>query len=121
MFHVNWWESHPFMVGMPWKLKRYWQTHLRKLVEKWIGGNIPLENSDIYGMRRYERGAWLLSHVDRESTHAVSLIINLEQRGMEKDWMVEIYDHAGRLHEIPMEPGDIVYYEASIPRVIVVT
>jgi hypothetical protein len=65
-------------------------------------------------MRRYERHASLLSHVDREETHAVSLIINLEQRNMDRDWMIEIYDHAGRLHEIPMQPGDIVYYEASV-------
>ena len=101
------------MIGIPWNLKRYWQSRLRSLVEGWIGGKIPLENSDIYGMRRYERGAYLLSHVDREETHAVSLIINLEQREMERDWMIEIYDHAGRLHEIPMQPGEIVFYEVG--------
>lgn len=99
------------MIRMPLKLERIWQTRLRSLVEKWIGGNIPLENSDIYGMRRYEAGAWLLSHVDREETHAVSIIMNIDQEDVEEDWMVEIYDHAGRLHEIPMKPGEIIYYE----------
>ena len=31
------------------------------------------------GMRRYKDGARLLTHVDRQETHAVSVIINLEQ------------------------------------------
>jgi len=28
--------------------------------------------------------------------------------------MVEIYDFAGRLHEVEMAPGEIVYYEVTI-------
>ena len=27
-------------------------------------------------------------------------------------WTVEVYDHANRLHEVVMEPGEIVYYES---------
>ena len=26
---------------------------------------------------------------------------------------MEVYDHADRLHEVAMEPGDIVYYEST--------
>lgn len=111
-FFVNWWEVTPYLLGMPWGLKKYWQERLKQLVETWIGG-IPLELTDIYGIRRYEDGARLLTHVDREATHATSLIINIDQVDMREDWMVEIYDFAGRLHEIPMEPGDIVYYESA--------
>jgi len=112
MYHINWWETDPLMVGMPWGLKRYWQGRLRPMVEKWIGG-VELEDTDIYGIRRYEDGAWLLTHVDREATHAASLIINVDQVDVREPWMVEIYDFSGRLHEIPMEPGDIVYYESA--------
>ena len=110
---INWYDVDPFFIGMPWGLKGYWQTRLRALVEKWIGGNITLENTDIYGMRRYEDGARLLSHVDREATHAVSLIVNVAQLNIREPWRVEIYDHADRLHEIEMNPGDIVYYESA--------
>ena len=109
-YFVNWWDVTPYLLGMPWKLKRVWQDRLKGMVEAWIGG-IPLENTDIYGIRRYEDGARLLTHVDREATHAASMIINVEQVDMREDWMVEIYDFAGRLHEIPMQPGDVVYYE----------
>ena len=55
----------------------------------------------------------MLSHVDKIVTHAVSLIINIAQFNVTEPWMVEIYDHANRLHEIEMEPGDIVYYESA--------
>ena len=109
--HVNWWEVDAYMIGMPWKLKKYWQSRLMKLVEAWTG--TVLENTDIYGLRRYEHGARLLTHVDRESTHATSMIINIAQGDIKQPWAIEIYDFAGRLHEIYMDPGTIVYYESA--------
>eukprot|EP01036_Dinobryon_divergens_P044116 gene44116-58835_t len=111
-FFVNWWEKDAFMIDVPGPLKAFWQNRLRELAEKWIGGNVELENTSIYGIRRYENGARLLSHVDRESTHAVSMIINVDQ-SVRKPWLLEIYDHADRLHEVEMAPGDVVYYESA--------
>ena len=55
----------------------------------------------------------MLSHVDREATHAASLIINVAQGDVREPWAIEVYDHADRLHEITMSPGDIVYYESA--------
>lgn len=63
-------------------------------MEAWVG--VELEMTDIYGMRRYEDGARLLTHVDRVNTHAASLIINVAQEAIREPWMVEIYDFAGR-------------------------
>lgn len=65
------------------------------------------------GMRRYEDGARLLTHVDREATHAASVIMNIAQNAIRTPWKVEIYDFANNLHEIEMDPGDIVYYESA--------
>ena len=84
---------------------------MMELVEAWTGA--VLENTDIYGLRRYEHGARLLTHVDREATHATSMIINIAQGDIKKPWPIEIYDFAGRLHEIYMDPGTIVYYESA--------
>ena len=109
--YVNWWDVDAFMIGMPWGKKTYWQGRLKVLVEEWSGSKLEL--TDIYGMRRYEDGARLLTHVDREATHAASLIINVAQGGIREPWPVEIYDHANRLHEVIMEEGDIVYYESA--------
>jgi len=80
-------------------------------VEKWAG--VELENTSLYGLRRYEEGARLLTHVDRINTHAASVIINVAQGNVAKPWTIEVYDHADRLHEVVMEPGDIVYYESA--------
>ena len=33
--HVNWWEVDAHMIGMPWRLKGYWQSRLMKMVEAW--------------------------------------------------------------------------------------
>lgn len=108
---VNWWETNVYYIPMPWKLKKYWQARLKDLVEAWSG--VELELTDIYGMRRYEDGARLLTHVDREATHAASLIINIAQGKIRKPWTVEIYDFSDRLHEVVMNEGDIVYYESA--------
>jgi len=69
--YVNWWESNVYVIGMPSELRTYWHSRLKLLVEEWVG--VELELTDIYGMRRYENGARLLTHVDRETTHATSL------------------------------------------------
>ncbi|CAB9519097.1 Ankyrin Repeat [Seminavis robusta] len=108
---VNWWETDCYFVQIPWDLKGKWQERLRLLVEAWAG--VPVEQTDMYGLRQYVEGARLLTHVDRESTHAVSLIVNIAQHNLTEPWPVEANDHADRLHEIIMQPGDIVYYESA--------
>uniref|UniRef100_A0A7S4JE04 Uncharacterized protein n=2 Tax=Odontella aurita TaxID=265563 RepID=A0A7S4JE04_9STRA len=108
---VNWWERDFFLIQAPWDLKLIWQTRIKDLVEKWAG--VELENTSLYGLRRYEEGARLLTHVDRINTHAASVIINVAQGNVAKPWTIEVYDHADRLHEVVMEPGDIVYYESA--------
>jgi hypothetical protein len=37
--------------------------------------------------------------------------MKVDQVAMREPWRIEIYDFGGRLHEVDMEPGDIVYYE----------
>ena len=81
---------------------------MKLLTEAWAG--CELDITDMYGMREYTKGARLLTHVDRESTHAASMIVNIAQVDIDKPWTVEVFDHADRLHEVAMEPGDIVYY-----------
>jgi len=108
---VNWWEVDVHFIQIPWRLKGRWQERLRELVQAWVGE--PLEQTDMYGLRQYNEGARLLTHVDRETTHAASLIVNVAQGNVASPWPVEIHDHAGRLHQVTMEPGEIVYYESA--------
>lgn len=108
---VNWWEMDVFMMQIPWNLKSIWAVRLADLVSEWAG--MPCKETVMYGLRQYESGARLLTHVDRLTTHVVSLIVNVAQGNLSEDWPVEVYDHAGRLHEVVMSPGDIVYYESA--------
>ena len=108
---VNHWETDCNFIMIPWTLKHIWQARLKEVVQEWAGCEI--EQTDMYGIRQYEAGARLLTHVDRINTHAVSLIVNIAQGNLTQPWTVEVYDHANRLHEVVMEPGDIVYYESA--------
>lgn len=75
--------------------------------------NIGIEQTSLYGIRVYKRGARLMHHVDKVATHAASVIINVAQEGITEPWPLEILDHSGRLHRVLMTEGDIVYYESS--------
>jgi hypothetical protein len=108
---VNWWETKVAFLQIPWKIKDMHQKRLKDMVSEWAG--VEVEETVMYGFRQYQEGARLLTHVDRHTTHAVSLIVNVAQGGLEEPWPVEVYDHGGRLHEIVMEPGDVVYYESA--------
>lgn len=108
---VNWWETEVAFLQIPWRIKELHQTRLKDMVSAWAG--VEVEETVMYGFRQYQEGARLLTHVDRHTTHAVSLIVNIAQGGLDEPWPVEVYDHGGRLHEIVMEPGDVVYYESA--------
>jgi hypothetical protein len=109
--YVNWWESNVCFIQIPWHLKELWQIRLADMVSAWAG--VPVEQTVMYGLRQYEDGARLLTHVDRTATHAVSLIVNIAQGNLTEPWPVEVFDHADRLHEVLMEPGEVVYYESA--------
>jgi hypothetical protein len=108
---VNWFSTDVLFLQMPWEMKKIYQGRLRTMVEEWAG--VPVEQTVMYGLRQYTQGARLLTHVDRHTTHAVSLIVNVAQGNLTEPWPVEIQDHADRLHEVLMSPGDVVYYESA--------
>ena len=57
-------------------------------------------------MRVYQEGAVLLSHVDRQDTHALSLIINVDQAALGEPWPVRIRSHrTGEDVDVLLAPG----------------
>ena len=134
--YVNWWEADPYMIQPPFGLKTKWHDALRPLAEEWVG--LELEDTDLYGFRKYTMGAKLVKHVDRESTHAISMIINIDQshdmirpgfddqldgkvvqgdmgQNAEKEpWKLEIHDHTTEEPNfVEMDVGDMVFYESA--------
>ena len=100
-------------MHIPTARRGVWHDALMPLVEAWAGG-VRLEPTDIYGMRVYQDGATLLQHVDREDTHALSLIINVDQAGVRRPWPVVIRNFtSGEDAHVTLEPGELLYYESA--------
>jgi len=83
---------------------------LTPMAEKWAG--LPLELTSVYGVRRYKRGAVLYTHLDKLSTHVISVIINIAQK-VNEPWPLYIMDHAGKPHQVSLEPGEMLWYESA--------
>lgn len=85
---------------------------LLPMAERWIGNKIKLIGAQVYGIRKYTRGATLAQHVDHLRTHVISAILNIKQ-DVDEDWPLQIYDHDGRLHNIFLKPGEMIWYESA--------
>jgi len=99
-------------MGLGTAVKEEVYERLRVAGQDWIGNVVELAGTSIYGIRRYTRGAWLLGHLDHLRTHVISAILNIKQK-VDSDWPLQIYDHAGRLHEVTLKEGEMVWYESA--------
>jgi len=109
--YVNWWTEVPTMAVPPFGLKQKWHGLFQPVLEEW--SNSVLQPTDLYGVRTYYDGNWLVNHVDRHETHAVSAIINVEQSGIRSDWELEIKDVYGNVHHTDLQPGEAMLYESA--------
>jgi hypothetical protein len=104
---------HPtFMSWLPEQgnLKQQIFDDILPHLESWSG--LKLTPTSFYGIRLYSRGSRLENHVDRASMLVISIIFNIDQE-VEEDWPLEIYDHAGRVHQVVLKPGEMVFYESA--------
>ena len=92
------------------ELKNKIHNSLQKPMEAW--SKTKLEPTFVYGIRDYKKGAVLIPHRDRNETHIISAIINIDKK-VEKDWPLEIDDHFYRRHEVFLEPGEVLFYESA--------
>ena len=97
-------------IELPNDLRDEIHESLLNKAEKWSG--IKLLPTYVYGVRIYNRGAILSVHRDREETHIIGVIINIDQ-DVETDWPLEIEDHSKKKHEVILEPGEIIFYESA--------
>tara|TARA_R110000782_G_scaffold55710_5_gene117191 strand:- start:588 stop:1814 length:1227 start_codon:yes stop_codon:yes gene_type:complete len=81
-----------------------------------------IEPSFVYGIRSYNRGATLSSHVDRVETHHISSIIIVDKdlacgcqnKPEADDWPLDVQGHDGEWYKIYAEPGDMIMYESAV-------
>lgn len=115
--YTNHWDAPNYMVsvddpslkGGGLSLKQKIWNAVKPIIEEWTGHT--LVPTSLYGVRIYTRGAILSPHVDRLPLVS-SCIINVGQ-DIDEPWALEVYDHAGKAHNVTMEPGDMVLYESS--------
>jgi len=97
------------ILPLPGQLKETLMETLHPMAEAWSG--LRLHGSSVYGIRRYTNGAWLATHLDQISTHVISAIVHVGQKG--KQWPLFIKDNEGETHKIYLEPGQILWYESA--------
>ena len=78
--------------------------------EEWSG--MRLVGTYCYGIRVYQRGTFLHTHVDRPGTHIISSTICVDHR-LNDAWPLHIEDVDGNASQIDLEPGEILFYEGA--------
>uniref|UniRef100_A0A7S1Y6U7 Fe2OG dioxygenase domain-containing protein n=1 Tax=Grammatophora oceanica TaxID=210454 RepID=A0A7S1Y6U7_9STRA len=114
--YTNHWDNPSKMVsvedtsmqGGGFVLKQHIWNAARDTISEWTGQR--LAECSLYGIRIYEEGSVLATHVDRLPLVA-SAIINVDQ-DVDEPWPLEVIGHDGRAHNITMLPGDLVLYES---------
>jgi len=92
---------------LPTQLQETIMEHLISIGEQFSG--VRLMGTSVYGIRRYTRGAWLVSHLDHMHTHVVSAILNIGQQG--EPWPLFIQDNQANTHQVLLEPGKLLRIE----------
>jgi len=111
--YVNHWyrPTHITTINVDRNLTQLIWDESQKHMQEWIPRAELFTRSDIYGIRIYRNGHILAPHVDRDPLVS-SAIINVDQDGMEEPWPLEVYDHAGKAHNVTIQPGEMILYES---------
>lgn len=100
------------MVFLEDDMKKYIGTVMKPYLEEW--SNISLEMTRLYGIREYFHGNILRNHVDRITTHIISVILQIDKDlDGGADWELEIIDFDGMRKNVTLEPGEMLFYESS--------
>ena len=100
-------------------LERRLVHHVGEALEAWTGQrNMDFINS--YGPRTYHRGATLAAHGDRIRTHAVSAIVFVEAKGVQRPWALQFVPNGAsddeRVRDVYLdEEVDVLLYESTQP------
>lgn len=100
------------VVELSAALKAELHRYFLPLCEQWIGGQYQLIPTFVYGIRTYRHGAWLKEHRDRQATHHVSAIVQIDQQ-VDEDWPLYMENAHGQWDEVILKPGDYALYESA--------
>ena len=84
---------------------------LQPLLEAWSG--VALEPIVAYGPRVYHPGARLSMHTDQPGSHVLAAIVHIDHEPGARPWPLLIEGFDGETHEVLLEPGESLLYEAA--------
>ncbi len=101
-------QSSLFMSG---RFNHLILLRLQGIHEEWCGQ--PLTPVCAYGFRRYHKGAYMFSHVDKTETHIISSTLCIDY-DLEEPWLFSIENTTtGTEDLIALEPGQLCFYEGA--------
>jgi len=115
-------ESDTWLLDLPGEMRKLIEDTMKPILADWA--RLPasdLKLTAIYGIRMYHNGSVLYDHVDREETHVLSAILELEKIPLDpeqealgkEDWPLHILSHAGKQFKLPNRPGQAILYESA--------
>ena len=84
---------------------------LQPLLRAWSG--VALEPIVAYGPRVYHPGARLSMHTDQPGSHVLAAIVHIDHEPGARPWPLLIEGFDGETHEVLLEPGESLLYEAA--------
>ena len=103
-------RAYPSLVYIDKDLNDRLLTELHAVHEEWSG--LSLKPAACYGVRVYQPRSYLYVHVDHARTHIVSSTICVDSQ-TNTPWPLVIEDDAGNLHDVSIEPGEMVFFEGA--------
>ena len=90
--------------------------YLEPIVSEWAGTS-NIELTSFYGVREYNDGAILKNHIDRISTHVLSITLSIDKpdydKSRENPWPLEVIDFHGNHIRAEHTNGTMILYESS--------
>lgn len=103
-------RCYPSLVYQDEEFNQQLLSDMRSAHEAWSG--MPLKNAACYGIRVYQPRSYLYNHFDHARTHVVSSTICVDSR-VNSPWPLYVEDAEGQPHEVPIEPGEMVFFEGA--------
>ena len=100
------------MVFLDDDMKKYIGDVMKPYMEEWC--NVTLEMTRLYGIREYFHGNILRNHVDRITTHVISVILQIDKElAGAPDWELQVIGFDGQRKNVTLAPGEMLFYESA--------
>lgn len=84
---------------------------LRGYLQEWVNTEITLQG--VFGFRLYRKETSFKMHIDKKGTHSLAYVLHVGSSDDSEPWPFFVEDYNGQTHEVYLQPGDVILYEAN--------